>query len=56
MALRGSNTGVFTGAMQGRYRARHESWLARLPCPVLRLDGAQPTEALANAVCAAFAL
>jgi hypothetical protein len=41
------DTGVFTGPMTGRYRARHEAWLARLPCPVARLDGALPTAALA---------
>ena len=43
----GYDTGVFTGQMTGRYRARHEAWLGRLPCPVLRLDGAAPTATLA---------
>ncbi|HZC16655.1 MAG TPA: AAA family ATPase [Caulobacteraceae bacterium] len=45
------DTGVFTSQMTGRYRARHEAWLERLPCPVLRLDGALPTGSLAAAVC-----
>lgn len=30
-------------AMTGRSRHEHEAWLARLPCPVLRLDGLAPT-------------
>ena len=30
----------------------HEQWLARLPCPVLRLDASQPVEALCGAVVA----
>ncbi|HEX4196047.1 MAG TPA: AAA family ATPase [Caulobacteraceae bacterium] len=46
------DTGVFTSQMTGRYRARHEAWLERLPCPVLRLDGALPTGALVDAVLA----
>jgi adenylate kinase family enzyme len=41
------DSGVFTSAMTGRYRARHEAWLEALPCPVLRLDGALPTAGLA---------
>ena len=32
---------------QGRTRKMHEAWLARLPCPVIRLDAAQPPETLA---------
>jgi adenylate kinase family enzyme len=31
---------------EGRNRARHEAWLAQLPCPVLRLDGRLPVEFL----------
>jgi adenylate kinase family enzyme len=31
---------------QGRSRREHEAWLAALPCPVLRLDGACATEFL----------
>jgi adenylate kinase family enzyme len=46
------DTGQFTGPMTGRHRARHEAWLAKLPCPVLRLEGAQPTEALVEAAAA----
>lgn len=34
----------------GRSRARHDAWLARLVCPVLRLDGERPTAELADAV------
>jgi adenylate kinase family enzyme len=30
------------GTREGRSLARHEAWLATLPCPVLRLDGARP--------------
>jgi adenylate kinase family enzyme len=45
----GYDTGQFARTMTGRYRARHETWLARLACPVLRLDGAQPTERLVGA-------
>ena len=46
------DSGQFTGPMTGRYRARHEAWLAKLPCPVLRLDGALPTDVLASQVLA----
>jgi adenylate kinase family enzyme len=44
------DTGVFTSTLTGRHRARHEAWLAHLPCPLLRLDGAAPSDALADAV------
>jgi adenylate kinase family enzyme len=30
------------GTREGRSLARHEAWLAALPCPVLRLDGSRP--------------
>jgi adenylate kinase family enzyme len=30
------------GDREGRSLERHLAWLARLPCPVLRLDGSQP--------------
>src|SRR5882724_4682241 len=33
------------GSREGRNRPRHEAWLAALPCPVLRVDGAMPTDA-----------
>ena len=36
------------GTREGRNRARHEAWLATLPCRVLRLDGASPVNALAD--------
>jgi len=42
--------GRFTGALQGRHRARHEAWLVALPCPVQRLDATEPTESLVAAV------
>jgi adenylate kinase family enzyme len=31
---------------EGRSRVNHERWLATLPCPILRLDGAHPVEDL----------
>lgn len=34
----------------GRSRARHEQWLARLHCPVLHLDAEAPVEQLLDAV------
>jgi adenylate kinase family enzyme len=34
----------------GRSRARHEGWLALLPCPVFRLDSAEPMPRLLDAV------
>lgn len=40
------------GDREGRSRARHEAWLAELPCPVQRVDGARPTAALAAEVAA----
>jgi adenylate kinase family enzyme len=42
------------GHSGGRTRAFHEAWLAALPCPVLRLDGARSTRALAEEVEAAW--
>jgi len=41
------------GTVAGRNLARHEEFLAGLACPVLRLDGSQPTEALVAQVLAA---
>jgi hypothetical protein len=35
------------GPKEGRSLAMHEEFLASLPCPIMRLDGAQHTEALA---------
>jgi len=38
------------GTLPGRSRPRHERWLARIPKPVLRLDGTRPVEALVSVV------
>jgi adenylate kinase family enzyme len=46
--------GYDTGINTGRSLAKHETWLAMLDCPVLRVDGAEPTEALADRVLAEF--
>jgi adenylate kinase family enzyme len=35
---------------EGRSRPRHETWLARLSCPVLRVDGAREVARLAEEV------
>lgn len=40
--------------LEQRSRAQQESWLADLPCPVLRLDSAAPVAALTEAVLAAI--
>jgi hypothetical protein len=37
-------------AFEGRSRVAHESWLASLQCPVLRLDSASPAEVLRDEV------
>lgn len=34
------------GTLPGRNLAKHEAWLTRLPCPVLRLDGSRPVSEL----------
>jgi len=34
------------GTREGRSLAKHEAWLATLPCPVLRVDGARPVSDL----------
>ncbi|HEX3811112.1 MAG TPA: AAA family ATPase [Rhizomicrobium sp.] len=39
-----------SGTREGRSLPRHEAWLAKLSCPVLRLDGSQPIEALIRKV------
>jgi adenylate kinase family enzyme len=44
-----------TAGLDQRSRAQQESWLADLPCPVLRLDSARPVEALVEAVLATLA-
>ncbi len=38
----------------GRSRRMHEEWLARLPCPVIRLDAARPVAELTEAAVAAL--
>jgi adenylate kinase family enzyme len=38
------------GTREGRSLARHETWLATLPCPVLRLDGSRPVTELVGEV------
>ena len=38
------------GTREGRSLARHEAWLATLPCRVLRLDGSWPTAELVRDV------
>ncbi len=43
------------GTREGRSLAKHEAWLARLTCPVLRLDGTEPTATLVDAVVARLA-
>ncbi|HEY2136155.1 MAG TPA: hypothetical protein VGH49_09720 [Xanthobacteraceae bacterium] len=35
---------------------RHEAWLGKLACPVVRLDGSRPTPDLVGEVVAALAL
>jgi adenylate kinase family enzyme len=47
--------GYDAGVRTGRSLARRLAWLERLSCPVIRLDGTAPTEALADAVIACFA-
>jgi len=36
----------------GRSRPGHETWLSRLPCPVIRLDGSEPIDILVEKVVA----
>jgi len=43
------------GGMAGRSRQRHEAWLARLDCPVIRARGDQPLEKLLDEVVARIA-
>jgi adenylate kinase family enzyme len=38
------------GSLPGRSLARHDAWLSRLPCHVLRLDGALPSVVLVDEV------
>lgn len=39
-----------TGVREGRSLPIHRSWLAKLPCPVLELDGTRPVNDLVEAV------
>jgi adenylate kinase family enzyme len=41
------------GSREGRNLARHQEWLAKLPCPILRLDGTRPLQELVTEVCRA---
>lgn len=41
------------GDREGRSRPIHDAWLARLPCPVLRVDGTRPIADLVARICAA---
>jgi adenylate kinase family enzyme len=38
------------GQIEGRNLPFHEAWLARLPCPVLRLDGTEAVDVLVRRV------
>jgi hypothetical protein len=38
------------GDREGRTYQKHQAWLAKLPCPVLRLDGARPLPELVQDV------
>jgi adenylate kinase family enzyme len=42
------------GDREGRTLEKHQAWLAKLPCPVLRLDGARPLPELVKDVVAAI--
>jgi adenylate kinase family enzyme len=42
------------GDREGRSLAKHEAWLATLPCPILRLDGSRPLAELVGACLAAL--
>jgi hypothetical protein len=42
------------GTREGRNLARHEAWLATLPCRVLRLDGTRQLADLVKEVCQAL--
>ncbi len=42
------------GTREGRNLARHQAWLATLPCRVLRLDGTRQLPDMVNEVCRAI--
>ena len=39
------------GDREGRNLAKHEGWLASLPCPVVRVDGSRPIADLVEQLC-----
>lgn len=39
------------GDREGRSLAKHEAWIARLPCPVVRVDGTRPVAQLVEQLC-----
>ncbi|MBW7964285.1 hypothetical protein [Bradyrhizobium sp. BR 10261] len=39
------------GDREGRSLAKHEAWLARLPCPIVRVDGSRPVAELVEQLC-----
>jgi len=39
------------GDREGRNLAKHEAWLAALPCPVVRVNGARPVADLVGQLC-----
>ena len=39
------------GDREGRSLAKHEAWLAGLPCPVVRVDGSRPLADLVEQLC-----
>ncbi|HET7333623.1 MAG TPA: AAA family ATPase [Rhizomicrobium sp.] len=47
-------SGYDTGEYGGRSLPFHREWLKTLPCPVLELDGTEPTETLTDRVCEAL--
>ena len=42
------------GTREGRNLARHQEWLKKLPCPVIRLDGTRSLNELVKEVCRAI--
>ena len=47
-ALASADAAYDRGDREGRSLPRHETWLAGLPCPVLRIEGAVPLETSLN--------
>jgi adenylate kinase family enzyme len=42
------------GTREGRNLARHQAWLEKLPCRVIRLDGTRPVQELVKEICQAI--